>query len=402
MISQYLKIGKYSLSLAALVAGSTLNVHAGAGAAGGAAGGARAGGAAAGGARAGGAAAGGGGARGTAASGYAAPGTIGTANIMVDPETRQIVVVGSHDVIQQIQNVVDSLDAPKPQVLIKVVFLDVTYNKNLDIGIEGSYGNNRLGNDSNPLNGLFTNGFGMLAQGVGGAAPGGLYRILAQDFTATVRAAEQNGNLKVLSRPSILARNNQLAIIQVGASVPIPQASQVGANGQITTTIAYQPVGIILRVTPFITRDGQIEMIVAPEVSSIDPSAPIAVSQGVNAPILRQTYAETVVVTQDRVPVVIGGLVQNDKSDVVDKVPLLGDIPLFGGLFRHTVKKDTQHELIIILFPTIVHDPNELGIISEEEASASLLNPEKKRFTTKELEDVFDSLPNVRPAAPKR
>ena len=315
--------------------------------------------------------------------------------MMFDAETRQIVVVGSRDVINSIQDVVNQIDAPKPQVLIKVVFLDVTYNKNLDLGIEGSYANTSLGSDGNPVSGSFLDSFGQLAQGVSGTAPGGLVKILNQDFTATIRAAEQNGNLKVLSRPSILARNNQLAIIQVGADVPIPSGTTVTAGGVVQTTTTQQSVGIILRVTPFINRDGQVEMIVAPEVSSVDPNSGIPLGNGATAPIIRRTYAETVVVTQDRVPVVIGGLVQNEKTDVVDKIPLLGDVPILGHLFRHTVKKDSQHELIIILHPTIVHDPGELSVVSEQEASASFLGKKKKAFTNEELEDVVNDLPQA-------
>ena len=347
MMSHFKRFGKCELLLAALLLASSLDAFAGAGAAAGG------GGAAAGGARAGGAAAGG--ARGgTAAAGYASPGTIGTANIMVDPETRQVVVVGSRDVINSIQDVVNQLDAPKPQVLIKCVFIDVTYNRNLDVGVDATYANTRLGDDFNPLAGFFTNS--LITQGVNAAAPGGLYQVLAQDYKVTLRAAAQNGNLKVLSRPSILARNNQLAIIQVGADVPTPTGTTVTATGVVQTQVQNQSVGIILRVTPFINRDGQIEMLVAPEVSSIDPSSAIQLGGGATAPIIRRTYAETVVVTRDGVPVVIGGLMQTDKADVVDKVPLLGDIPILGWLFKKKTKTRVRAELLIFVTTRILPD----------------------------------------------
>src|SRR5690606_28353238 len=134
------------------------------------------------------------------------------------------------------------------------------------------------------------------------------------------------GRLEVLSRPSILTRNNQEAIITVGSEVPFVTDTRITESGQQINTIVYEDIGIILRVTPFITRDGLVEMILAPEISTLtDETVPI--SDTLRSPVFAKRSADTVVVTPNGQTVVIGGLMEDNKTEVTSKIPLLGDIP---------------------------------------------------------------------------
>jgi general secretion pathway protein D len=118
-----------------------------------------------------------------------------------------------------------------------------------------------------------------------------------------------------------LTRNNQPATITVGQSVPlVTSVSYNGLNGLPINAITYQSVGIILRVTPFITSDGMVEMIVSPQISQLS-SQTVPVSLGVNAPIIDMRSADTVVVTPDAQTVIIGGLMQNQKTKPKAKFP---------------------------------------------------------------------------------
>src|SRR5207302_1543568 len=150
---------------------------------------------------------------------------------------------------------------------------------------------------------------------------------------------------------SILARNNQQATITVGQSVPLVTSTSFQTlTGNPINTIQYSSVGIILRVTPFITSDNMVEMIVSPQISSLsDQSVPV--SAGVNAPIINLRSADTVVVTPDGQTVIIGGLMQNQKTQSDSKIPVLGDIPLLGNLLKRKVKANTKTELMIFLTP---------------------------------------------------
>ena len=214
--------------------------------------------------------------------------------------------------------------------------------------------------------------------------------MLGNDYQATLRAIATAGKTEILSRPSILARNNQPATITVGQSVPLITNVRYDNFGNAINSVEYTDVGIILRVTPFISNDGMVEMIVSPEISSLtDQTVPIA--QGVSVPVIAKRSADTVVVTPDGHPVIIGGMMQNNKTAGESKIPLLGDIPLIGNLFKRQARNSSKTELLIFLTPHIVQAPEQLAALSERERAASVLP--KKAFTEKEMNQFLNELP---------
>ncbi len=334
---------------------------------------------------------------------YNAAGTVGNATISVDPETRQLIVITDAETSEQISNVVSSLDRPKPQVLIKVVFVEVTHADGSDIGVEGGFtgtDNGITGNAADVfglsgLNQIATNiqrnALGQPVQSFLPTPPGaGLYQILGQDYQVTLRAIAASGKAKILSRPSILARNNQPANILVGQSVPLITNVRYDTFGNAINSVSYTDVGIILRVTPFITSDGQVEMIVTPEISSVSATESVTISTGVQAPVIDKRSADTVVVTPDGQTVIIGGLIADRKTESVSKIPLLGDIPLLGFAFRSTTKKDVKTELLIFLTPHIVQAPSQLAALSAKEQAKTGVT---KTLTEEELSKYLDQLP---------
>ncbi|HXU78405.1 MAG TPA: hypothetical protein VN794_17660 [Methylomirabilota bacterium] len=346
---------------------------------------------------------------------------VGDAVISIDPETRSLIVIADEDTSRYISQVVSNLDRPKPQVLIKVVFLEVTHNDSLDLGVEGSYGKN-LGNSftsgtvtnftvinnaivpqsitpaKSSSSFLGSNIFGLTPLVPGSSA--GLYQLFAQDYQVTLHAIAQAGKARVLSRPSVVARNNQPATITVGQSVPLITSVRFDNFGNAINSVTYQSVGIILRVTPFITSDGLVEMILSPETSELvaDRSQWVPISSGtggtVSAPLINSRSADTVVVTPDGQTVIIGGLMENSKADTITKIPFLGDIPLLGTLFRHTVKSTLQTELMIFLTPHIILAPTEMAAFSASERGKS---DAAKSLSEQELNKFLDELPKDRP-----
>jgi general secretion pathway protein D len=356
---------------------------------------------------------------GTTARTYPNNTSIGDAYFSIDPETRRVVFIADEATAKAIGQVLTNLDRPKPQVLIKVVFLEVTHTDGSDIGIEGTFSKS-IG--SSPGSGLVTNftvvsnnifptsitggnnlpfasaanTFGQPGSSSAFGGANGLYQILGQDYTVTLHAIAQAGKSKVLSRPSILARNNQPATITVGQSVPLITGVTYDSFGNSHNAISYTSVGVILKVTPFITEDGLVEMIVSPQISQVDPGPGIAISANangsgvINAPIIDIRSADTVAVTPDGQTVVIGGLMQNTKTETVTKIPLLGDVPLLGNLFRRTIKNDAKTELIIFLTPHIVAAPTELAALSTRQRDRS---DATKGLTEEELNKFLDELP---------
>jgi general secretion pathway protein D len=338
---------------------------------------------------------------------------VGNAMISVDPETRQVVVVADEATMENISQVVSNLARPKPQVLIKVVFLEVTHNDSLDLGVEGAWvkdiGNSQTGNVAQlfGLSGLslpgtntIVNAFGQPLQAFTPAGAG-LYTILGQDYQVTLRAIAQAGKLEILSRPSILARNNQQATISLGQQVPLITNTRFDTFGNQINTVTYQNVGVNLRVTPFITSEGMVEMILSPETSALaERSQWVPISSGaggtISAPVINTRQADTVVVVPDGQTVIIGGLMANTKQVADSKIPILGDIPLLGALFRHRIRSGGKSELIIFLTPRIVHQPSQLAGLSADERAKSQLLP--KSSSEQELKRFLDEIPQQPPS----
>lgn len=334
---------------------------------------------------------------GSSTSSYNNNGNVGSAMITVDPDTHNIVVIADAETSEQISNVIANMDVPKPQVLIKVVFMEVQHNDASDIGVQGSY--TGKSSDFSAMNGFVTNSyqivgsnlvpvltpvkqsfnvgnsFGIPQTPAGATGSGGVYQLLGSDFTATLQAVAAAGKAQVLSRPSILARDGQLAKIVVGQEIYLPSGVTYTTTGTATIPIingTYTDVGIILDVTPFIGDNDLIEMILQPQISSVDTASPgqlIASSSSflgasstpVFAPNIDIRSADTVVITPNAQTVVIGGLLSSDKASSVTKVPILGDIPVLGNLFKFTAKSATKTELLMFLTPHIIQAPTQLS-----------------------------------------
>jgi len=369
--------------------------------------------------------------RGTTAnsSEYNNNGMVGTATIQVDPVTHNIVVIADQETEEQIAKVIASLDAPESQVLINAVFLEVDDNKGLDLGVQGSY--TGVSPKFSQITGYLTNytvaGSGTAATIVpssitpinqtlnlnnnfnlpqtltGAAGNGGLYQFMGSDFNATLQAIATAGKAQVLSRPSVLSRDGQMAEIVSGQSVYLPSSVSLTTVGGTSTTVpeingTYQNVGIQLDVTPFIGANNLVQMILEPQMTEIDSSTPGQVIQGgsifsapVYAPTLDKRSANTVVVTPDGQTIVIGGLISDDKSSSESKIPLLGDIPILGNFFKFSSHASQRTDLLMFITPHIVRMPSQLAALTEHETGQAPLITNS--VSEQELDRFLDRLP---------
>jgi general secretion pathway protein D len=159
--------------------------------------------------------------------------------------------------------------------------------------------------------------------------------------------------------------------------------------------ITYQDVGIILRVTPYITSDGMVQMIVAPETSQLNPNVSVPIAAGVNAPAIDIRRADTVAITPSGQTVVIGGMMASDKLSSESKVPFLGDIPLLGSLFKRQVRTGGKTELLIFLTPHIMSTRMEIAALTEREQERSTLI--NKSVSEQELDRFLERIPVKQP-----
>ncbi len=198
--------------------------------------------------------------------------------------------------------------------------------------------------------------------------------VLESNVNATLRALAVAGKLHVLSRPYILASDNQLASITVGQEVPFVTDSRVTDSGQQISTIEYQDVGILLNVTPHINHDGLVIMDVLPEISQLTGTT-VPISDGVEAPVIAKRSAQSRVGIRNGQTIVIGGLMEDRKTMTVHKVPFLGDLPLLGPLFSRNESTKTKTELLIFLTPHVAARPEDLQGMSNDETKGTQLVP---------------------------
>jgi len=305
---------------------------------------------------------------------------------VVAEETSNVLLLSaSPRYFNTIEALIKELDQPPPQVLIQVMLAEMTLDETTELGMDWNVTTKwNKGRDSI---GAGTQ-IALAAQG-----DGFNLSVAAGDLSFFLRALQSQGRLEVLSRPQILASDNQQAIINVGQRVPFITNSQITSLGATINTIQYQDVGIILTVTPRINPDGFVKLDVKPEISSIASSS-VTISETTKAIVINQRSAQTTVSVQDGHTIIIGGLITTKDDHREDRVPWLGDWPLIGALFRGTTKVKERSELLIILTPHVLRTIPDADKIADEQIdrvnSVRKLNREEvEDYLKKHLDDLL-------------
>jgi general secretion pathway protein D len=297
---------------------------------------------------------------------------IGQVYVVADQDTNTLLVATASKYEKQVRDIIDQLDRPVPQVLIKVLIAEVTHDNSLDAGVDFSVLNIRPSGNGQSFNSTL----GAAAAAASATTPPGMVvSVLEHNLTATIQALAQANKLDVLSRPYILTRDNQEADITVGNEVPFITGSETDSNGNIHNTIQYQDIGIILNVTPHINPEGLVIMEVSPQISSLTGQT-VTIQEGVDVPVYEVRSADAYVSIKDGQTIVIGGLMQDQKTNNVSKIPILGDIPLIGALFRYSTNDKTKTELLIFLTPHVAMEPERLQGMSQDEVNGLKLTPD--------------------------
>ena len=292
-----------------------------------------------------------------------ADGKIGT-----DLETNALVVTAGASRLKAVRRAVGLLDRAPPQVMIEATIVDVVLSDDLRYGL----------NLTATLNGANTAAWSQrLSTGAGANAaltPGGAITFTVTPGNWTLDGLwdfiETHNNTKVLANPRILAVNNREANIEIIEEIPYQQLTQTSAGGQIGTT-EFKQVGVKLNVKPRIAADGTIHLILVAEQSN---STTATVNQ---IPVIQTRKASNVMVVGDGQTIVIGGLRRRRTVTTEDKIPLVGDIPVIGALFRRSVSTEADTELAIFITPHIVRQGQ--GLTDREKVLASALDHRDRR-----------------------
>ena len=268
--------------------------------------------------------------------------------VVGDEKSNKLLISASPRYIAAVERIVSELDAPPPQVMIKVLLAEVTLDDGDEWGADMSFGGAAgFGNDAYKF-GSFAAG-GALTSALG--SPN--LSVSSVDFELMVRALQVQGKLEVLSRPQITVKNNESARIQVGENIGYLEGTTQSGSGNVTANIVRKDVGIILEVTPTISADGFVQLEINPQISSLT-SRTVQVSQDFQTPIISQRVVDTTVSVMDGQTVVIGGLIQTIQEERNWKVPIIGDIPIIGLPFRSKKDQNVKTELLVILTPHVI------------------------------------------------
>jgi pilus assembly protein CpaC len=242
------------------------------------------------------------------------------------------------------------------QVMLEVRFAEVKRSALKQLGVSWF-----VGSDAGKLGGAVGGGAGVKGNGPPTLDPitgsfaviSRTFRAFGENFNVTLDALERKGAITTLAEPTLVALSGETATFLAGGVFPIPVSQGNGGTNGNAITIQFKPFGVSLAFTPTVLADGVINMVVQPEVSSIDPSASITVNNLV-IPGLQTRRAKTVVEMRDGESFAMAGLIRKDFQDTVRQVPLLGSIPIIGSLFRSTGFQNDQTELVIIVTPRLV------------------------------------------------
>jgi len=180
-----------------------------------------------------------------------------------------------------------------------------------------------------------------------------VFHIGGLDIDATFNALERKGLVTTLAEPTLVALSGETASFLAGGEFPVPVAQSSTDGGGSAISVEFKPFGVSLAFTPTVLADGVINMEVAPEVSSIDPSASVVINN-LRVPGLQTRRAKTTVELRDGESFALAGLIRRDFQDTIRQFPILGSIPIIGALFRSTNFQKEETELVIIVTPRLV------------------------------------------------
>jgi general secretion pathway protein D len=318
-------------------------------------------------------------------------------NVSIDAheDTNTLVITAQPDMLRSLEAVIRQLDIRRAQVLIEAIIVEVFEGDGVNLGVQwyhesgavtqftngvapissvaaaaeaaqstpGARGSTVTSESGavtvNPDQPDVDGDYSLLAQ-VLGSVSGTMFGIVKNDWGAIVQAVSSDTNSNLLSTPSITTLDNEEAYFIVGQEVPIITGSATGSgNTNPFQTVERQEIGIKLKVTPQINEGSGVQLTIEQEVSSVSGATGVDIS-------INKREIKTTVMADDGATVILGGLIDEDVQESVQKVPLLGDIPILGHLFKSTSNTKRKRNLMVFLRPTIIRDRQLMDDLSKE------------------------------------
>jgi general secretion pathway protein D len=296
-------------------------------------------------------------------------GNTGNVTIQADTASNSLIIMGPEPIYNNLRAIIDRLDVRRAQVFVEALIVEVTSDKAAQFGIQwqvlqglnkqnvqGFGGTNFGAPDSgnNIISGAVN--LSNLGQGLNLGILNGTIAIpglgVITNLALLIRSLEQDANANILSTPTLLTLDNEEARIIVGQNIPFV-TGQYATTGSTSTVTPFQTferhdVGVLLRVKPQITEGGTVRLNIYQEVSRVES---VTTTTGI---VLSKRALESTVTVNDQQIVVLGGLIQDSQTNGTDKLPVAGDIPVLGQLFRYDQRQRTKTNLLVFIKPSVV------------------------------------------------
>ncbi len=316
-----------------------------------------------------------------------APAISGDVKIMPDVATNSLIINASRSEYNTLSEVIGKLDIPRRMVYLEALILEVNTTKNFEVGVEWALGGNYSDETGTVVSGFSSSPpFGLLG-GVGESSPpsatGLTFGLIKQgikiggitfpNIGAVLRAYRNDSDINIVSTPQILTTDNTEAKISVGENRPYITSRNTTESQQDYTNYEYRDVSTTLTITPQINQAETLRLEIATEVIKLQSAED-------DTPTTFKRTANTTVIVKNNETVVIGGIIGEDSTNSATKVPLLGDIPLLGRLFRSNTDSGTRTNMFIFITPRIIKNPADLaGVTLKKEEQMGDAMPQIKK-----------------------
>ncbi len=276
-------------------------------------------------------------------------------SIVPDETNNSLVITATHKEYKRIRQILGRIDVAPNQVLLEATIAEVTLTNDLRFGLKW-YFKNGANNFT-----LADNDTGIITQ----AFPGFSYFLNAANIQVALNALNQVTDVNIVSSPSMMVLDNKKAVLQIGDEVPVATQSAVSVvtpGAPIVNSIAFRNTGVILSITPRISDNGRVLLDIEQEVSGVVPTT----TSKLDSPTIQQRRIKTSVAVTDGQSIILAGLMQDRSTVSRTQVPLAGDIPVVGNLFKQKDDEIKRTELLIAITPHVVKDRKQVQGIAEE------------------------------------
>jgi general secretion pathway protein D len=284
-------------------------------------------------------------------------------SIVADATNNSLMVKASPRDYKKILDALKQLDILPLQVLVEATIVEITLEGNLRYGVQWNFFG--LATESQRSNFSLSGG---PSADIGLTFPGFNWAVISRPSTirATLSALAQDNLVNVLSSPSVMVLDNQTAKIQVGQEVPIATTQQQGlqVTDRVVNTIEYRPTGVMLSVKPRVTPGGLVQMEIEQEVSTVDQAG--SGGSSLESPTFSTRNITSSVAVRSNQAVVLGGLIQNERSNSNQGVPGLYDLPFAGPLFGQRSRGSRRTELVVVLTPKVIASDQDAEAVTRD------------------------------------